>query len=534
MGPAGDLPSGVDQDAVADYAAIAQALCGAWQVVLLLLPSSSEPRVAFSQIFNARNFHAGGFDAGPPPDVQALLGALLGLHPGDRDEPVFCGVAGGEGCGVALRDASGEVAGLLCLLRHGAFPPGLPAAITAALRGLGRRLAAHLFPPRQEQPLADAMTELAWSCDARGAVTWCNRAFAEHFPIGPERDAFLERWAAASHGARHEGTRREGLVPARIEGGGRAWFATRREGGSKRGAGYAVDVTARLDAEIALARLGPLGETRGSSLLALDRVVVAMAERISGMLPPGLPSGLAPLVRNPSDASVTVRCEPHLLENALLDAALACAASTDPGALTITLGTQGSQAVLGLESGGGIMPDPSTLPMLQPLLDACGGSLRPGVGAAGGALSITLPLHQPAGARLVSATPARILVVDDEAVVRMLVVDLLRERGHSVQEAEDAFAAMAMVQQGAALDLMITDIGLPGGFDGSTLARRTRQLRPGLPILFITGYAFGTNNDVVLEPGIPVLTKPFTLGALAARIAELLESPRRPEAVATS
>ena len=487
MGAARGLPSGVDQDTLADYAAIARALSGARHVVLLLASPGPQPWVAFSQ----------SVDTGAP-DAEALLC----LHPGDDDAPVHRSVGRYEGCGVALRDASGEVAGLLCLLRDDGFPAG----IEASLRGLGRLLAGSLFAAR----LADAMSELAWSCDAEGGVTWCNRAFAERFREGPDRDAFLARWAT---GRADPGG--ECLVPTRLGEGRGAWFATQRSG---RHGGLATDVTEVLDAQIALAPFGPLRGSRGSSLLALERAVAAMAERIGDRLPPGL----TPRVRNPGNAQMTVRCEPHLLESALLDAALACATATDARALTVTLGVQAGEAVLGLD-GDGVMPDPATLPMLQPLLDACGGSLRR---EAGGRqrVCIALPLHQPAAAKAPAATPAHILVVDDEAVVRMLVVDLLRERGHSVQEAEDAFAAMALVQQGTALDLMITDIGLPGGFDGSTLARRTRQLRPGLPILFITGYAFGTNNDVVLEPGIPVLTKPFTLGALAARISELLEA----------
>ena len=126
-----------------------------------------------------------------------------------------------------------------------------------------------------------------------------------------------------------------------------------------------------------------------------------------------------------------------------------------------------------------------------------------------------------------SEAAARILVVDDEAVVRMLVVDLLRERGHSVQEAEDAVSAMVKLESAAAFDLMITDIGLPNGFNGSVLARRARSLRPSLPILFITGYAFDGNAGITLEPGIPVLIKPFTLSALSTRIADLLDAAGR-------
>ncbi len=120
------------------------------------------------------------------------------------------------------------------------------------------------------------------------------------------------------------------------------------------------------------------------------------------------------------------------------------------------------------------------------------------------------------------AGAARILVVDDEDVVRMLVVDLLREHGYAVEEAGDGYVAMSRLRSGDAFDLMITDIGLPGGLDGSALARHARMLRPVLPILFITGYAFDTKGNLALDPGIPVLTKPFTLEALSARISTLL------------
>ena len=128
----------------------------------------------------------------------------------------------------------------------------------------------------------------------------------------------------------------------------------------------------------------------------------------------------------------------------------------------------------------------------------------------------------PAGPEALPQAAARILVVDDEAIVRMLVVDLLREHGHAVQEAEDGHAALSKLRSSDVFDLMITDIALPKGLDGSTLARQARRLHPVLPILFITGYAFDVEGGIKLEPGIPVLTKPFTLGALSARVSRLL------------
>ena len=80
-----------------------------------------------------------------------------------------------------------------------------------------------------------------------------------------------------------------------------------------------------------------------------------------------------------------------------------------------------------------------------------------------------------------------------------------------------------MLQSGARLDLLITDVGLPGGMNGRQLADAARQLRPGLRVLFITGYA---ENAAVgnghLEPGMHVLTKPFSMERLASRVKTLI------------
>ncbi|MBE9607015.1 PAS domain-containing protein [Acetobacteraceae bacterium H6797] len=116
-----------------------------------------------------------------------------------------------------------------------------------------------------------------------------------------------------------------------------------------------------------------------------------------------------------------------------------------------------------------------------------------------------------------------VLIVDDEPTVRMLVTEVLEELGYSAIEAADGAAGLKVLQSDARVDLLITDVGLPGGLNGRQVADAARVVRPGLKVLFITGYA---ENAVVgnghLEAGMHVLTKPFTMETLAARIRELI------------
>jgi len=116
-----------------------------------------------------------------------------------------------------------------------------------------------------------------------------------------------------------------------------------------------------------------------------------------------------------------------------------------------------------------------------------------------------------------------VLVVDDESTVRMLVAEVLKELGYATIEAMDGAAGLRILQSGARIDLLVTDVGLPGGLNGRQLADAARALRPGLRVLFITGYAekavLTTSN---LEPGMHLLTKPFSLETLAGRIRELI------------
>ena len=116
-----------------------------------------------------------------------------------------------------------------------------------------------------------------------------------------------------------------------------------------------------------------------------------------------------------------------------------------------------------------------------------------------------------------------VLVVDDEATVRMLLTDILEDLGHTALEAADSVAGLKLLQSETRIDLLVTDVGLPGGMNGRQMADAGRVSRPSLKVLFITGYA---ENAVLgnghLEPGMAVLTKPFAVEAMATRIRSIM------------
>ena len=128
------------------------------------------------------------------------------------------------------------------------------------------------------------------------------------------------------------------------------------------------------------------------------------------------------------------------------------------------------------------------------------------------------PAHLPH-----SAQGETVLVVDDEPSVRMLVSEVLQQLGYTAIEAPDGPAGLRVLQSSVRIDLLVTDVGLPGGLNGRQVADAGRALRPGLRVLFITGYA---ENAAVghghLEPGMHVLAKPFAMDRLANRIRDLL------------
>jgi PAS domain S-box-containing protein len=119
---------------------------------------------------------------------------------------------------------------------------------------------------------------------------------------------------------------------------------------------------------------------------------------------------------------------------------------------------------------------------------------------------------------------ATVLVVDDEPTVRMLVMDVLEELGFSAIEAGDSLTGLKLLQSDVPIDLLITDVGLPGGMNGRQLADAARESRPHLPILFITGYAeISVLRNDQLDPGMSVMTKPFLIEVIKTRIQSLLD-----------
>lgn len=117
--------------------------------------------------------------------------------------------------------------------------------------------------------------------------------------------------------------------------------------------------------------------------------------------------------------------------------------------------------------------------------------------------------------------PNGVLVVEDEALVRMLVVQALEEAGFAVREAAEAEGALDVLRSDDAIRLMVTDVGLPG-LNGRRLTEAARAERPDMKVLFMTGYADSGLMEHVLPEGYGLITKPFDLDDLAARAQALL------------
>ena len=266
------------------------------------------------------------------------------------------------------------------------------------------------------------------------------------------------------------------------------------------------------------------------------------------------------------------RCDPHQLESAILNLAInARDAMPGGGKLTIETGNAHLDNAYAAKSrdvkpgqyvcicvtdtGTGMSPDViakafdpffTTKPIGQGTglgLSMIYGFARQSEGYAklysevgrGTAVKIYLPRYHgeadnedEAGPSLADAPRAEhgevVLVVEDETAVRGLVVDVLQELGYRAVEASDGPSGLKLLQSDMRVDLLVTDVGLPG-LNGRQLADAAREHRPDLKVLFMTGYA---ENAAIangfLDPGMQMITKPFAIEALTTRIRDMIEA----------
>lgn len=147
----------------------------------------------------------------------------------------------------------------------------------------------------------------------------------------------------------------------------------------------------------------------------------------------------------------------------------------------------------------------------------------------GTTVSIYLPRHLGVAESVKKTDPSTmppqadvgtsVLLVEDDPVVLVVVAEVLNDLGYLMLEAENGQSALRIVESCARIDLLLTDVGLPGGMNGRQLADAARRHRPDLKILFLTGYAENVAaNDGRMVQGMEVMTKPFALDVLAAKV----------------
>ena len=299
-----------------------------------------------------------------------------------------------------------------------------------------------------------------------------------------------------------------------------------------------------------------------------DRLVRGMEDLIRRTLGPQVR-----LEHEPHDDVWTICCDENQLESAVLNLVInARDAMPDGGTLRISTtavtltpadllahddGAPGDYVAIEIaDSGTGMAPDVMThvfepffttkpvgqgtglgLSQIYGFVRQSGGMVRlesqPGVGTA---IRLYFPRHDEAATAAPDSRPTgapelpgfeaggrTILIVEDEESVRAQIVEALRDHGCMIVQASDGPAGLRVIQSSLHLDLLLTDIGMPG-LNGRQLADAARTSRPELPVILITGYA-GAALDVALPPGMEIVRKPFTLDELSARVAAALDRP---------
>ncbi len=337
---------------------------------------------------------------------------------------------------------------------------------------------------------------------------------------------------------------------------GRVGEADRYIGAALDAAARAASLTHRL---LAFSRQQTL-EPRATDV---NRLMAGMLDLIARTVGPAVP-----LVTKPDAALWSTRVDPSQLENALLNLCIN-ARDAMPGGGTLTIETSnrslsteaarawdlppGPYVTLAVtDTGTGMTPEVMSkafdpffttkpigqgtglgLSMIYGFARQSGGTVQIAskVGE-GTTIRLYLPRHAnaetpqhapPLPSQAPLANGETVLRVDDEESIRDLMAEVLTDLRYRVCPAPDGAAALGVLQTDAPIDLLITDVGLPGGMNGRDLARAARALRPTLKVLFITGYAEGavlSHGD--LEPGMHLMTKPFTMQALGRRVQDVI------------
>jgi PAS domain S-box-containing protein len=310
-------------------------------------------------------------------------------------------------------------------------------------------------------------------------------------------------------------------------------------------------------------------QTLAAKVIDVNELVESMTELIKRTVGPAvqLDSQLA------SDAWNT-RCDAHQLESALLNLAIN-ARDAMPSGGRLTLATQNAVVegaatasadappagsyvtIIVRDNGCGMTPDVLArafdpffttkpaghgtglgLSMVFGFIKQSGGYVRiqSEVGT-GTTVTLYLPMHasaadraQPENGPRASApaaahagASATILLVDDDAPLRRVLAEALAEAGYASLQAADGNEALALLQSASRIDLLISDIGLPGEISGWQIAEAARTLRPGLKLMLVTGYAdLSAAQGNVLSEGTTIMSKPFSLNAFAEKVSELL------------
>jgi CheY-like chemotaxis protein len=267
-----------------------------------------------------------------------------------------------------------------------------------------------------------------------------------------------------------------------------------------------------------------------------------------------------------------VQCDPHQLENALLNLAInardamlpaggVLIVETAPEKLTPTLAadrlggadTVGDFVRLTVRDTGAGMPDDVLAHACEPFFTTKPAGKGTGLGLSqvygfvnqsdgivrlesvvgeGTSVHLYLPRYDgdvppappgPAPQVEADARAATVLLVEDEAPIRAFVAEALSELGCRVITAVDGPSGLQALREAApVLDMMVADVGLPGGLNGRQLADAARELVPNLPVLLITGYAGDALGPGALPQGMAVMTKPFRLDDLVAQLGAML------------